>query len=385
MNGFVFSQKPITIESGRGVTLTADDGTEYLDFGASYACAPTGHCHPAVVDAVQEQAADLLFVQGSYPVEVRQTLRTRLAALAPGDLESVWLCNSGTEANEAALKFARSATGETKIVAAKRAFHGRTAGTLSTTWKSKYRSPYEPLLEDVEFVTFDDVEELEAAVDESTAAVILEPIQGEGGIHAADPAYLEAARDLTEETGAALIFDEIQTGLGRTGTTWACQHEAIGGADGVVPDVLTTAKGLASGLPIGATLCADWIAEGAASHGSTFSGNPVVCAAANATIETLVEENLPVNAGTVGEYLKDELAASDLPLRDVRGEGLMLGLEVKRGANRVLRDLALEHEILALPAGRTVLRLLPPLLLEEAHADELVEALSAILAPESTA
>ena len=381
MTGFVFSQKPITIESGRGVTLTADDGTEYLDFGASYACAPTGHCHPAVVEAVQEQVADLIFVQGSYPVAVRQTLRTRLAALAPGDLENVWLCNSGTEANEAALKFARSATGETKIVAAKRAFHGRTAGTLSTTWKSTYRTPYEPLLEDVEFVTFDDVDELEAAVDDETAAVILEPIQGEGGIHAADPAYLEAARDLTHETGSALIFDEIQTGLGRTGTTWACQHESIGG---VVPDVLTTAKGLASGLPIGATLCADWIAEGAASHGSTFSGNPVVCAAANATLETLVEENLPVNAGRVGEYLKDELAASDLPLRDVRGEGLMLGLEVKRGANRVLRDLALEHEILALPAGRTVLRLLPPLILEETHADELVEALSAILAPEAT-
>ena len=384
MKGFVFSQKPIPIESGAGVTLTAEDGTEYLDFGASYACTPTGHCHPAVVEAVQEQAAKLLFVQGSYPVEVRKTLRTRLAALAPANLENVWLCNSGTEANEAALKFARSATGETKIVAAKRAFHGRTAGTLSTTWKPKYRKPYEPLLEDVEFVTFGDGEELEAAVDEGTAAVILEPVQGEGGIHPAPEGYLQLARELTDETGSALLFDEIQTGLGRTGTTWACQHEAIGGADGVVPDVVTTAKGLASGLPIGATLCADWIAEGAASHGSTFSGNPVVCAAANATLEVLVEENLPGNAAAVGEYLKEELAASDLPLRDVRGEGLMLGLEVKRGANGILKDLALEHRILALPAGRTVLRLLPPLILEESHADELVEALSTILAPEAT-
>ncbi|WP_254766427.1 aspartate aminotransferase family protein [Salinilacihabitans rarus] len=379
-SGFVFSEKPISIASGEGVSLTAEDGTDYLDFGASYACTPAGHCHPDVVEAVREQAADLLYVQGSYPVEARTDLRAKLGALAPGDLGNVWLCNSGTEANEAALKFARSATGKTKIVAAKRAFHGRTAGTLSATWKPKYKTPFEPLLEDVEFVAYGDADELAAAVDADTAAVILEPVQGEGGVHVAPEGYLEAARDLTEEAGAALIFDEIQTGLGRTGSLWACENEAVAG-DGVVPDVLTTAKGLASGLPLGATICADWIAEDAGPHGSTFSGNPVVCAAANATLDVLVEEDLAANAAAVGDYLTAGLAASDLPLRDVRGEGLLLGIEVKRGANRVLRDLALDHRVLALPAGRTVVRLLPPLIVEEGHADELLEALTDVLAP----
>ncbi len=377
---FVFSEKPIDIASGEGVTLTGEDGTEYLDFGASYACTPTGHCHPQVVEAIQDQAAKLLYVQASYPVETRTSLETRLAALAPGDLEKVWLCNSGTEANEAALKFARSATGGTTIVAARRAFHGRTAGTLSATWKPKYKQPFEPLLEDVEFVTFGDGEELANTVDDDTAAVILEPIQGEGGIHPAPDGYLETAREVTEATGTALVFDEIQTGLGRTGATWACQHEAVAGA-GVTPDILTTAKGLASGLPIGATLCADWVAEEAGPHGSTFSGNPLVCAAANATIDVLVDADLAGNAAEVGDYLTEQLADSEIPLRDVRGEGLMLGLEVKRGANRVLRDLALEHQILALPAGRTVVRLLPPLVLERTHADDLLEALGDVLAP----
>ncbi|MFP8889547.1 aspartate aminotransferase family protein [Natrialbaceae archaeon A-CW2] len=382
MSGFVFSEKPISIASGEGVYLTSEAGDQYLDAGASYACTPTGHCHPSVVEAVQEQAGELLYVQGSYPVSARTDLHTRLAALAPGDLENVWLCNSGTEANEAALKFARSATGGRKIVAAKRAFHGRTAGTLSATWKPKYKKPFEPLLEDIEFVTYGDSEELAAAVDDDTAALILEPIQGEGGIHPAPEGYLETAREITEETNTALVFDEIQTGLGRTGATWACQHEAVAGA-GVTPDILTSAKGLASGLPLGATLCADWIADDAGPHGSTFSGNPVVCAAANATIDVLVDDDLAGNAAEVGNYLQAQLEESEIPLRDVRGEGLMVGVEVKRGANRVLRDLALEHQILALPAGRTVVRLLPPLVLEREHADDLVAALSDILAPKA--
>ncbi|ELZ11544.1 acetylornithine aminotransferase [Halovivax asiaticus JCM 14624] len=379
MSGFVYSQKPITIESGQDVTLTGDDGTEYLDFGASYACTPAGHCHPDVVGAIQEQASDLLFVQGSYPVEARSIVTTQLAALAPGDIENVWLCNSGTEANEAALKFARSATGNTKFVAARGAFHGRTAGSLSTTWKPKYKAPYEPLLADVEFVPYGDAAALEAAVDDETAAVILEPIQGEGGINAAPAGYLQAAREVTHETGSALLFDEIQTGLGRTGSIWACENDALVDSP-VVPDVLTTAKGLASGLPMGATLCADWIAEGAASHGSTFAGNPLVAAAATATLDVIVDEELPANAAAVGATLVDELSRADLPTDEVRGLGLMRGLEVGRGANRVLRDLAMEHGILALPAGRSVVRLLPPLTLTESHVHALVEALEDTLA-----
>ncbi|WP_227353268.1 aspartate aminotransferase family protein [Haladaptatus salinisoli] len=370
MTGFVYSEKPISIERGEGPYLYADDGTAYLDFGASYAVAPVGHCHPEVVSAVQEQAAELLFVQGSYPTPSRDALYEKLAAVAPGGLENVWLCNSGTEANEAALKFARSATGNSKIVAAKRGFHGRTMGSLSVTWKSKFRGPYEPLVQDVEFVAYGDEDELAEAVDDDTAAVILEPVQGEGGVNPATASYLRAARDLTADAGAALVLDEIQTGLGRTGELWACEH-----AD-VVPDVLTTAKGLASGLPVGTTLCADWIAEGAGSHGSTFSGSPVVSAAAEATLSVVVDEDLPSHAAEVGEYLRSELAAADLPVREIRGAGLLVGIEVKRGANRLLKELALSHRVLALPAGRSVLRLLPPLTVETEHVDAVVAALS---------
>ncbi|ELZ76997.1 acetylornithine aminotransferase [Haloferax larsenii JCM 13917] len=377
MSGFVFNEKPITIESGEGSYLYSDDGTEYLDFGASYAVAALGHSHPAVTDAIQAQAAKLTYVQASYPVDVRTELYEKLAALAPGDIENVWLCNSGTEANEAAMKFARSATGREKIVATKRAFHGRTLGSLALTWKQKYKKPYEPVAGGVEFVTYGDAEELAEAVDDETAAVFLEPIQGEGGINPATTEYLQTARDLTEDAGAALVFDEIQTGIGRTGTLWACEQA------GVVPDILTSAKGIANGLPLGATLCADWIADGAASHGSTFSGGPVVCAAANATLDTIVEEDLPGHAGAVGEYLTSELEAAveehDLPVRDVRGDGLMVGVEVKRGANRTLKHLALSEQLLALPAGRTVVRFLPPLIIEEEHADRAVDAMTNVL------
>ncbi|WP_058827977.1 aspartate aminotransferase family protein [Haloferax sp. Q22] len=377
MSGFVFNEKPIAIESGEGPYLYSDDGTEYLDFGASYAVAALGHSHPAVTSAIQEQAAKLTYVQASYPVEVRTELYEKLATLAPGDISNVWLCNSGTEANEAAMKFARSATGRQKIVATKRAFHGRTLGSLALTWKQKYKKPYEPVAGGVEFVSYGDEEELAEAVDDETAAVFLEPIQGEGGINPATTEYLQTARDLTKDAGAALVFDEIQTGIGRTGSLWACENV------GVVPDILTSAKGIANGLPLGATLCADWIADGAASHGSTFSGGPVVCAAANATLDTIVEEDLPGHAAAVGDYLTTELEAAveehDLPVREVRGDGLMIGVEVKRGANRTLKHLALSEQLLALPAGRTVVRFLPPLVIEEEHADRAVDAMTNVL------
>ncbi|MFC6716180.1 aspartate aminotransferase family protein [Natrialbaceae archaeon GCM10025810] len=375
---FVSGGKPIAIERGEGPFLYATDGTEYLDAGASYACTPLGHSHPAVVDAVQEQVGDLTFVDSSYPVQAREDAYAALVAATPDGLEGAWFCNSGTEANEAALKFARSATGNSKIVAATRSFHGRTMGSLAATWKDKYKKPYEPLAGDVEFVPYGDAEELADAVDDETAAVILEPIQGEGGINVPPAGYLEAARDLTDEAGAALVLDEVQTGMGRTGEMWACQHA------GVTPDVLTTAKGLGNGLPVGAIAVRDWIADGAASHNATFSGGPVVAAAVHATISTLVEDEVPAHAAQVGDYLVDELeAAVGDHVREIRGEGLLVGVEVKRGANRVARDLALDHQILALPAGRTVVRLLPPLVLEESHADRLVEALEGVLAPEA--
>lgn len=369
---FVFGSKPIEIESGEGASLVSTKGTSYLDMGASYACTPAGHSHPAVVDAIQQQAEDLVYVQASYPHEQREQLYDTLADLAPGDLSKVWLCNSGTEANEAAFKFARHATGRSKIIAAQRGFHGRTMGSLAATWKQKYKQGYEPLAGDFEHVPFGDVEALAEAVDDETAAVILEPIQGEGGVKPAPEGYLQAARDATEDAGAALILDEIQTGLGRTGSMWACESA------GVTPDVLTVAKGLGSGLPIGATLCTDWIAEDAGDHGSTFSGGPVQCAAANATLDVIQEEDLAGNAATVGDHLQDRLTGLE-NTRDVRGDGLMVGVEVKRGANRALRDLAIDHQVLALPAGRTVLRLLPPLVLSEADADTAADAITEVI------
>ncbi len=359
MTGFVFSEKPIRIDRGEGPYLYADDGTEYLDFGASYACTPLGHAHPRVVEAATEQLRELFYVQASYPHDARDELYEKLAATAPGDVDYTWLCNSGTEANEAALKFARSATGRSKIIATTQGFHGRTMGALATTWKDEYKKPFEPLIGDVEFVPYGDEGALAEAIDDETAAVILEPLQGEGGINPAPTEYLQAVRVHTAQHGAAMVLDEIQTGLGRTGTLWAAE------AHDVVPDMLTTAKGLANGLPVGATLCREWVAENAGPHGSTFSGGPAISAAANATLDEVVESDLPGHAADVGGYLREELeAALGDSVRDVRGSGLMVGVEVKRGANRALRDLALDHQLLALPAGRTVVRLLPPLVIE---------------------
>ncbi|MFC5971987.1 aspartate aminotransferase family protein [Halomarina salina] len=374
MSGFVFSEKPLRIDRGEGVHLYDDSDTEFLDFGASYAVTPVGHCHPDVVEAIQKQAAELLYVQGSYPVDVRDGLYERLASLGPGDCENVWLCNSGTEANEAALKFARSATGRSKIVATTRAFHGRTMGALATTWKNKYRDPFEPVAGGVEFVEYGDGDAMADAVDDETAAVILEPMQGEGGVNPAPEGYLQSVREACDDHGAAMVMDEIQTGLGRTGEFWACEHH------GVTPDILTTAKGIASGLPLGATLCKDWVAEDAGPHGSTFSGGPVVAAAANATLDVLVDENLPGHAASMGDHLLTELqGAIGDDVRDVRGTGLMVGVEVKRGANRLLPKLAMSHQVLALPAGRSVLRLLPPLVVEEAHCEQVVDALAEVM------
>ncbi|MFT4945248.1 MAG: acetylornithine/LysW-gamma-L-lysine aminotransferase [Halovenus sp.] len=374
MSGFVFSEKPIELIEGDGAYLYDTNGREYLDMGASYACVPLGHSHDAVRSAVTDQLDRLTYVQASYPVEIRTRLYERLAAVAPGDIGKVWLCNSGTEANEAALKFARSATGNSKIVATRRGFHGRTMGSLATTWKNKYKKPYEPLMGDVEFVAYDDPDAIAAAVDEETAAVIVEPIQGEGGINPASTAFLERTREATAAAGAALVFDEVQTGMGRTGTVWACERA------GVVPDMVTSAKGLGNGFPVGATLCRDWIAEEYGTHASTFSGGPVISAAAEATVSTLVEADVPGNAATVGSYLQTELATRlGESVREVRGEGLMVGVEVRRGANRVLRELAMEHGVLALPAGRTVVRLLPPLTIDHEQADEVVDALAEVL------
>jgi acetylornithine/LysW-gamma-L-lysine aminotransferase len=375
MSDFVYSRKPIQVASGDGLTLVDNSGREYLDFGASYACVPLGHGHEAVESAVTEQVSKLTYVQASYPVDSRTQLYETLAGAAPAGIDNVWLCNSGAEAVEAALKFARSATGDANIVSTMQAFHGRTMGALSTTWKSKYKEPYEPLLADVEFVPYNDSEALAGAVDDDTAAVILEPIQGEGGVNPATTEFLHTAREATADAGAALIADEIQTGLGRTGEMWACERA------GVVPDIVTSAKGLANGLPIGATLCRDWIAEDYGSHASTFGGNPVVAAAADATVSTIQAEDVPAHAAEMGAYLRDQLERElGESVRDVRGDGLIVGVELKGNAGAVARDLAMDHQVLVLTAGRTVVRMLPPLTASEADINRVVDALGAVIA-----
>ena len=325
------------------------------------------------MEEIQNQLEKITYIQGSYPISIRDDFYNKLVEISPGDVQNIWLSNSGTEANEAAIKFARHATQRSQIISTKQAFHGRTMGSLSATWKPTYKKGFEPLIPDVDFVTFGDVESLTDSISENTAAVIVEPIQGEGGVNLPPPDYLQEVRKITEEVGAAMILDEIQTGLGRTGSFWNCNHT------NVVPDILTSAKGLANGLPIGVTLCKDWIAENPGNHGSTFSGGPVVCAAGNATIDVILNENLPENASKIGSYLLKELKETiGTRTRDIRGSGLLLGIEVKRGSGSILNKLAIDHGILALPAGKTVVRILPPLTLDRSHADDFISAMGSL-------
>lgn len=374
MTNFIFSRKNININHGNGVHLYTVDGTKYLDLGASYACVPAGHNHPHIISAIQTQLEKLSYVQGSYPISIRDDFYEKLVQISPGNIQNVWLCNSGTEANEAAIKFARHATQRSQIISTRQAFHGRTMGSLSATWKPTYKKGFEPLIPDFDFVTFGDIESLTDSISEDTAAVIVEPIQGEGGVNLPPSNYLQEVRKVTEEVGAAMILDEIQTGLGRTGSFWNCNQT------NVVPDILTSAKGMASGLPIGVTLCKDWIAENPGDHGSTFSGGPVICAAGNATIDVIINENLPENASKIGSYLLKELKDTiGSKTRDIRGSGLLLGIEVKRGSGPILTKLAKDHGILALPAGKTVVRILPPLTLNRSHADDFILAMNDLL------
>ncbi|HMM43552.1 MAG TPA: aminotransferase class III-fold pyridoxal phosphate-dependent enzyme, partial [Thermomicrobiales bacterium] len=294
--------------------------------------------------------------------------------LAPEGLARAFLSNSGTEAIEAALKFARVATGRDGIVAARGGYHGRTIGALAATAEKKYREPFAGVLAPATHVPFNDLDALEAAVNSTTAAVVLEPIQGEGGIVVPDADYLEGARHIASSAGALLVLDEVQTAL-RTGAFFACQHS------GVVPDLLATAKGLANGAPIGATLMTEEIAGvlGGGVHGSTFGGNPLACAAGLATIEAIRVEGLLERSVALGERLRGGIAALEHPkVRAVRGQGLMTGVEFRVRVTPVLKGLQ-DRGVLALPAGSLVIRLLPPLVISEAQVDQTVAALGTTL------
>ncbi len=350
----------LSIVRAEGAHLYDDRGRRFVDLGATHGAGSLGAAHPAVAAAVAAQARELLYLGSGYRTPVRTRFLAALLARLPPRFGRAFLSNSGTEAVEAAIKIARGATGRTKVVAAMRGFHGRTLGALSATWRRELREPFEPLVPGFEHVPFNDPGALRASVGSDTALILLEPVQGEGGVHVATAEYLAAAREAADRSGALLAFDEVQTGIARTGRLFAFQRW------GVEPDVLVLAKSLAGGVPIGATVTSPEVeARFRGSHHSTFGGNPLACAAGIAALEVVERERLAERAERLGAVARQVLA--DLPperVREVRGLGLLIGIELREKVAPYLAALE-ERGFLAIPAGATVLRLLPPLLIAE--------------------
>lgn len=371
-----YAKQDLVIVRGQGASLYDADGVEYLDCTSGHGVANLGHAHPKVAVAIAEQAATLITLFESYPNDKRAALMQKMGTLVPG-LERVFFCNSGTEAVEAALKFARISTGRTEIVATMRAFHGRTFGALSATFNKKYRQSFEPLVPGFSHVPYNKIEALQEAVTDETAAVILEVIQGEGGVYPADADYIQAARQICDNNDALLIIDEIQSGFGRTGKMFAVQHFDV------IPDMLCCAKSLAGGVPMGAVLIGEKVGNlTPGTHGTTFGGNPLSCAAGLAALTAIEEEDLAGQAAEKGAYLLDKLQQIDSPLiREVRGMGLMVGIELKQKVTPYLKAMQ-DRNILALNAGMTVLRLLPPLVISYEQIDSLVSELEEVLKSE---
>ena len=375
-----YTRQPISIVRGRGTKVYDLEGREYTDFVGGIAVNLLGHGHSDLVLAIQKQAAQLIHTSNLYYTEPQVKLAQILVDHSFAD--KVFLCNSGAEANEAAIKLARRyshdkhGAGRFEIITMKQSFHGRTMATLTATGQEKVQKGYDPLLPGFAYVAFNHLAELEQAVSDKTAAVMLEPIQGEGGVHVADRDYLKAVRELCTQKDILLIFDEVQTGMGRTGTLFA--YEQLG----VQPDVMTLAKGLGGGMPIGACLAKDAVAKafGPGSHASTFGGNPLACAAALAVIRVLLEGRVLDQARRMGDYLSKGLSeCKDRHhiVRDVRGLGLLQALEIQTDAKRVVED-CLRRGILINATGEHVLRFVPPLIISQAEIDRLMEVLSQI-------
>ncbi len=369
----VFPKRDITLVKGSGAEVWDDRGHRYIDCVAGIGVANIGHANPAVADALAEQARTLVACPGIFYNDARARLLAKLAEIAPPGLSRGFFCNSGAETIEAAIKFARLTTGRTGVVSAMRGFHGRTLGALSATHKKQYREGFGPLVPGFTFVPFNNAARLRPAVDEDTAAVVIEPVQGEGGIRPASAEFLRAARDICDETGALLVFDEIQTGFCRTGRMFACEHH------GVVPDILCLAKAIAGGVPMGAVLANDRIRPPPGKHGTTYGGNPLVCAAGLAAIRFMEEEGLAARAERLGEHFRARFEPL-LPrrVRAFRQIGLMIGVELRERCRPYIDALAAAG-VLTLPAGATVIRLLPPLVISEGQIDEVVEALAGVL------
>jgi len=378
-----YGRAPICLVRGEGLRVWDSDGREYLDFTSGLAVVALGHCHPRVTGAIQEAAGTLLHVSNLFGTVVGSEVAATLDRLIGGPSGRVFFCNSGAEANEAALKLARKYAKERfssdryEVVATRNSFHGRTLATLSATGQEKYQHGFEPLVAGFKHVPYDDLGAMERAIDSRTAAVLVEPIQGEGGVHVPDEGYLPGLRKLCDESGALLIVDEVQTGMGRTGTLWAYEHA------GVEPDVMTVAKALANGVPIGAMLARESVATalGPGTHASTFGGTPFVASVALATLTTLLEEKLPERAARMGRRLMDGLRGlqSRHPsLGEVRGRGLLIGVELARPAAPLVAACR-DQGLLVHSAGEQVLRLAPPLIVDEAACDSALATLDRVL------
>lgn len=373
-NSDLYLKQPLAIVRGEGAQLWDADGQMYIDCIGGHGVANVGHANPAVIQAIEEQSQRLCVCPNGFYNDRRALLLAELVRIAPPGLERAFLCNSGTEAVEAAFKFARLSTGRTKIIAAMRGFHGRTFGALSATWRKQYREPFEPLVPGFEFAPYNRLERMEQAISEETAAVILEIVQGESGVNPGDGEYLRGVQALCRERGALFIADEVQTGFGRTGRMFACQHHDL------QPDLMCVAKSIAGGLPMGAVLIGPRVGKLPKKvHGTTFGGNPLVCAAALATIAYIESNDLPQRAAELGARLTAGLKAIPSPLvREVRGLGLMVGMELKSKSAPYLAKLA-GRGVLALSAGATVMRFLPPLVISTEQVDTVVKRVTEVL------
>lgn len=378
--GNIYQRFPVTIERGLGARVWDASGKEYIDCMGGYGVALVGHCNPRVVKAIKDQLDKIITVHSSLYNKTRETFLEKLIKIAPKSLSQVYLNNSGTEAVEAAIKFARKFTGKKKMVAMNGSYHGKSLGALSVTFNQKYRKAFEPLVDTVGFSSFGDIEALRNTVDSDTAMIIMEPIQGESGINVAPDGFLQQVRKLCDEKGIVLVFDEIQAGLGRTGKMWASQHWDT------VPDIMCLAKGIAGGVPMGATLVRPDILASISKgeQSSTFGGNPLSCAAGIGAIDALTEDKLVENADKNGKMFREgleRLKEKHKIIREVRGKGLMIGVEMKFEVKDILFD-GIANNLLLLYSGKNILRLLPPLVISESEITKALETLDVILTKE---
>lgn len=370
----VYTKRPLAMVRGKGAHLWDEAGKEYIDCVGGQGAANVGHANPAVAEAIAEQARTLISLTEIFYNDKRAAIEEKLCAISPNKANRVFLCNSGAEAVEGAIKFARYATGRTGIIAMMRGFHGRTMGALSATYEPKYRDPFVPLVPDFSHIPFDNLEKARAAINEQTAAVIVEVVQGEGGVRPASREFLQGLQEICRERGAMLIVDEVQTGFGRTGKMFASEHF------GIEADFVAVAKSIAGGLPMGAILIGERVKKlEPMIHGSTFGGNPLASAAALAAIGYIEKENLVARAAELGAYMRGRLERIESPLiREVRGMGLMIGVELRQKVTPYIGAL-MERGVLVLPAGLTVLRLLPPLVIEKSDLDIVADQIEVVL------